>query len=281
MAVGGKRTEARRRYPAVRQRKFSKNRKDEMTRRFGKICRLLLVAGLPLAAWPQPQASVDQKLIRVATITEPGLIDFFLMEFLITDSPVSRMEIIDATANGFGVEDIVKCYPSERIYVPTPSDTAQKVMNAWHFAANFQVVTQNSTAEVFEGTKTDAPQNGILAGLLRGLERNYQDLPIKLYFERDQQTATFEIWGHNPVKLKYKPAPPVMPDTVTSYDVVHVLRQDTLIVADTTLYDVLLIQRTVSDTVFVGIDEPSGHSPGVNPGRQTPAFLHEPRIKKN
>ncbi|NUM63671.1 hypothetical protein HUU39_00095 [candidate division KSB1 bacterium] len=94
-----------------------------MTKRFEKICRLLLVAGLPFAAWPQPQASVDQRLIRVATITQPGLIDFFLMEFLITDSPVMKMEIIDATANGFGVEDIVKCYPSERIYVPTPSDT--------------------------------------------------------------------------------------------------------------------------------------------------------------
>ncbi|MDZ7266876.1 MAG: hypothetical protein ONB48_06135 [candidate division KSB1 bacterium] len=252
-----------------------------MMRKFGKLCWLLLAAGLPSAAWPQPQASVDQKLIRVATITEPGLIDFFLMEFLITDNPVTKMEIIDATANGFGVEDIVKCYPSERIYVPTPSDTAQKVMNAWHFAANFQVVTQNSPAEIFEGTRTDAAQNAILAGLLRGLERNYQDWPIKLYFERDQQTATFEIWGYNPLMLKYKPAPPVIPDTVTAYDVVHVLRQDTLIVADTTLFDVLLIQRTVSDTVFVGIEESGSHSPAADPGRYPPPFIQESRPKKN
>lgn len=256
-----------------------------MNQRFvQKFLWLLLVWGLPAALWPQSKASVDQKIIRVASVTDPALIEFFLMEFLITDSPVTKMEIIDATANGFGVEDIVKCYPSERIYVPTPSDTAQKVMNNWRFSANFQVVTQNGPAEIFEGTKTEAAQNGILASLLRGLERNYQDWPIKLYFERDQQTATFEIWGYNPVRLQYKPAPPVVPDTVTAYDIVHVLRQDTLVVADTTLYDVLFIQRTVSDTVFVGVDDRRVNGASVPPRRdatEPPAAAINPKREKN
>ena len=72
-------------------------------------------------------------MIRIATISDPKLIEFFLFEFLITDTAVTKMEIIDATSNGFGIEDLVKCYPSERIYVPTPSDTAQKIMNAKRF----------------------------------------------------------------------------------------------------------------------------------------------------
>ncbi len=194
-------------------------------------------------------------MIRIATINDPKLIEFFLSEFLITDTLVTRMEIIDATGNGFGVEDLVKCYPSERIYVPTPSDTAQKVMNAWKFAANYQIVTQNSPPEVFEGTKSDAAPNAILAGLLRGLQRNYKEAPIKLYFERDAKTATFEMWGYNPTRLSYSPAPPPMPDTVTAYDVLSVTYQDTLVVADTTIYDLLYISRTVSDTVFIGADE--------------------------
>jgi hypothetical protein len=167
-----------------------------------------LFISLSLSHASAQTVTVDQKMIRVATITDPKLIEFFLFEFMITDTAVTKMEIIDATGNGFGIEDLVKCYPSERIYVPTPSDTAQKVMNAWQFTANYQIVTQNSSPEVFEGTKTDAAQNGILAALLRGLQRNYKDLPMKIYFERDAQTATLEIWGYNPNRLIYSPAPP-------------------------------------------------------------------------
>lgn len=220
------------------------------------LCALVVLLLLPVPpVIAQNGTTVDQKMIRVATINDPKLIEFFLFEFLITDTLVNKMEIIDATGNGFGIEDLVKCYPSERIYVPTPSDTAQKVMNAWKFTANYQIVTQNSPAEVFEGTKTDAAQNAILAALLRGLQRNYKDAPIKFYFERDANTATFEMWGYNPTRLSYTAAPPPMPDTVTAYDVLSVTYQDTLVVADTTIYDLLYISRTVSDTVFVGADE--------------------------
>lgn len=221
---------------------------------FEKFVAFLLIFALP-PVFAQNGTTVDQKMIRIATINDPKLIEFFLFEFLITDTLVTKMEIIDATSNGFGIEDLVKCYPSERIYVPTPSDTAQKVMNAWKFTANYQIVTQNSPPEVFEGTKTDAAQNAILAALLRGLQRNYKDAPIKFYFERDANTATFEMWGYNPMRLSYTAAPPPQPDTVTAYDVLSVTYQDTLVVADTTIYDLLYISRTVNDTVFVGADE--------------------------
>ncbi|MCG3118864.1 MAG: hypothetical protein ALAOOOJD_01143 [bacterium] len=208
-------------------------------------------------------------MIRIASVTDPNLIQFFLFEFLITDTAVTKMEIIDATGNGFGIEDLVKCYPSERIYVPTPSDTAQKVMNGWKFTANYQIVTQNSPPDVFEGTKADAAQNGILAALLRGLNRNYKESPIKIYFERDAKTATFEMWGYSPSRLSYTAAPPPMPDTVTAYDVLSVTYQDTLVVADTTIYDLLYISRTVSDTVFVGLDEFDAKSPADLPAVET------------
>ena len=215
---------------------------------------VLFILPIP-SATAQNGTTVDQKMIRVASVVDQNLIQFFLFEFLITDTAVTKMEIIDATGNGFGVEDLVKCYPSERIYVPTPSDTAQKVMNGWKFTANYQIVTQNSPPEVFEGTKSDAAQNGILAALLRGLNRNYKESPIKIYFERDAKTATFEMWGYSANRLSYAAAPPAMPDTVTSYDVLSVTYQDTLVVADTTIYDLLYISRTVSDTVFVGLDD--------------------------
>lgn len=222
---------------------------------FFAILFFLLLIFPPTPLFPQNGTTVDQKMIRIASVTDQNLIQFFLFEFLITDTAVTKMEIIDATGNGFGVEDLVKCYPSERIYVPTPSDTAQKVMNNWKFTANYQIVTQNSPPEVFEGTKSDAAQNAILAGLLRGLQRNYKELPMKLYFERDAKTATFEMWGYSPSRLSYTAAPPAMPDTITSYDLLAVTYQDTLVVADTTIYDLLYISRTISDTVFVGLDD--------------------------
>jgi hypothetical protein len=234
--------------------------------RWGIFLVAFLLITFPISkAAAQNGTTVDQKMIRVATINDPKLIEFFLFEFLITDTLVNKMEIIDATGNGFGIEDLVKCYPSERIYVPTPSDTAQKVMNAWKFTANYQIVTQNSPADVFEGTKTDAPQNAILAALLRGLQRNYKDASIKFYFERDTNTATFEMWGYNPTRLSYTAAPPPQPDTVTAYDVLSVTYQDTLVVADTTIYDLLYISHTVSDTVFVGADEFRAKEPAYFP----------------
>lgn len=194
---------------------------------------------------------VEQVSIPIVSIMDKNLINFFLEEFMIIEDNVERIEVIDATGNGFGEDDLIKLYPSNQIYFPVPSDTAQKIMNSWEFRANFRIDAENKPAEVYEELPTNKAANAIFASLVRGLSYNYKDLPIKIRCERDSSGVTFEMWGYNEEKLQFTPPPSPLPDSVVNFDVVHVIRSDTLVVADTTFNDFMYIFKTVSDTVFV------------------------------
>lgn len=196
--------------------------------------------------------NVDKITVPVVSITDPELIDFFMFEFFIAETLVTRMEIIDATDNGFGEDDLVKTYPSEAIYFPVPSDSAQSIMNSWQFKANFQIVTEDRPPEEFESLPSEKAENGIFASILKGLNRNYDDQPINIWFQRDDNGVTFEMWGFTQDSLNFSPPPPPVPDSVVTYDLLRVTRSDTLIKADTTLYDLIYVYKTVSDTVYFG-----------------------------
>jgi len=208
------------------------------------VC-VIFILSLNLFSQEGNKIVVDKISVPVVTITDPQLIDFFMFEFFVAETLVTRLDIIDATGNGFGEDDLVKTYPSEAIYFPVPSDSAQKIMNSWQFKANFQIVTEHRQPEEFE----NAP-NGIFAGILRGVNRNYSDQPMKILFERDDKGVTFEMWGYNPGALNYAPPPPAVPDSVVTYDLVRVFRADTLMKADTKLYDLIYVYKSVSDTVY-------------------------------
>lgn len=214
-------------------------------------------------------------MISIASITDQELIRFFIDAYLIPEEEVTEIRFIDATGNGFGEEDLIKCFPSGKTYYPIPSDTAQKIMNSWEFTSNFQNVTQIKEPEVFENLETDKAANWILAGLLRRLNWNYNDLPMKIYFEQDTSTVVFDMWGYNPNALQWKPPPPPPKVPETTYDILHVYRSDTLYVADTTYYDQFYIYRTVADTLFISQDELQGllfrkqatYQPGLVPSK--------------
>jgi len=208
--------------------------------------------GLFCYTYSQEKIIINQVMIPTATITDSELIKFFLEAYMIPETDVDKMVFIDATANGFGAEDLIKCYPSEQTYYFFPSDSAQKIMNSWKFTSNFQVVTQDKPAEVFESLESEKAANWILAGLLRRLNWNYQDLPIKIYFERDSTAVIrFDMWGYNEAALQWRPPPPPPKVPETTYDVMHIIRSDTLYVADTTYYDQYYIYRSISDTIFI------------------------------
>lgn len=229
--------------------------------RLVKNLRIITICFLINVGWQshlaaQSEVIIDQTMVATATITNPELIDFFIKTQLIPENEVTKIQFIDATSNGFGEEDLIKCFPSEQTYFfHLLSDTAQKVIEDWEFTSNFQSVTRNESPKVFESLETDKAQNWILSGLLRSLNWNYNDTPMKIYFERDSTTMVFEMWGYNPWNLRWKPPPP--PPTVpeTTYDILHIFRSDTLFVADSTYYDHFYIYRSVSDTLFISEQE--------------------------
>ena len=89
---------------------------------------------------------------------------------------------------------------------------------------------------------------------MRGVNRNYADEPINIWFQRDASGVTYEMWGYNIDSLDFNAPPPAVPDSITTYDMVHVFTSDTLIHADSTMFDLIYVYKTVVDTVIVSDD---------------------------
>ncbi|MDZ7261629.1 MAG: hypothetical protein ONB05_05935 [candidate division KSB1 bacterium] len=196
---------------------------------------------------------ISQNLIPTVTITGSDLINFILEQCLITETNVTKMEILDINRNGFGEKDIIKTYPSNQLYLMERiSEEVQEVMDNWQFQANFQITGINKPPSVYDSLKTNRAANAIFSSLLRGINQNYHDYPIKIHFERDSTGVTFEMWGYDQTKLERGYPRPFVPDSVITFDIFHVFHEDTLVNVDTTLYDLLYIYRTSVDTVIVG-----------------------------
>ncbi|MFQ5631071.1 MAG: hypothetical protein ACE5I1_20045 [bacterium] len=194
-----------------------------------RIFTLIVLSTLASAVYSQDgkKITVEQVMVPKVTLTDQKLISFFVSEFFLPETLVTKIDIIDATGNGFGEKDLAIAHPSGEIYSIFPSDGAQKIMNNWKFTPNFQIVGENIDPEVYESLPTDRAANNIFSALLKGIERNYTGGPIKIRMERLGMNTVFEMWGYEDRRLDYKPAPV----TPTS--------------------DVMYIYTTVKDTVYV------------------------------
>ncbi|MEX0773931.1 MAG: hypothetical protein WD038_12230 [Balneolales bacterium] len=256
---------------------------------------ILITAFASLNLVQDEDTTVGQVSRPFAEVTDPELIDLFLYEFLIPESDVTTLEIIDVTANGFGPDDIIVTHPSMQAYiVEEPSNAALEIMRNWSLE-DYRIDSDNIDPDVFDpeitGQIDNAAENAILADLLRTLNRNYASLPIRMRLERDENGFTFEMWDYEEGSLNYTPSPTLVPDSV----LVHHTESDT-VVTDRMLVDYLIdsdegpsqytpgrlsvpdsifVHHTESDTVFldrrlvdylIGPDEgPSGYTPSYLP----------------
>ncbi|MEX0686877.1 MAG: hypothetical protein WD267_04800 [Balneolales bacterium] len=204
-----------------------------------------------------------------AEITSTELIDFFLNQFLIPESDVTKLEIIDVTTNGFGPDDIVVTHPSQRAYiVEEPSEAALQVMRDWSLE-DYRVDSDNIDPDQFDpsitGMTDNAAQNAMIADILRTLNRNYAQLPIRLRLERDENGFTFEMWDFDQDALQFTPGPPPVPDSVLTYDLLYMSQSDTVLIADQNLYDIIYLSKMVEDTVYLPENLPSSRSVETDP----------------
>jgi len=209
---------------------------------------------------------IDQGLVATATFEDKDLIDFFMESYMILDeTEVTKMQMIDATNNGFGEHDLIKCFPSGQIYFMFPNEDAESRIKSWEFTSNKQIVSGIYEPETFKNTSRDREANWILGELLTGINQHYHDLPLKIYFERDQETVTLDMWGFVQDSLYWiNPPPPIMyPDT--AYDLVHIYQSDTLYVADTTYYDQFYVYHNIADTVFISEKDNKFMVPPIEP----------------
>lgn len=190
------------------------------------------------------QRKITQISVPVMSISDKKVIQFLMDEFFIPETLVTRMEVIDVGKNGFGTKDLIKTFPSDEIYfIEFISKKAQEIMNNWKFQANFQIIAQNASSDVLDDYTQNKPAYNIFVSLLRSLERNYKDYPIKLKLERDSSTVSFEMWDYNERKLKFDPR--------ASSFVSSPIAKNAISMVDSTYYDCIFIYKTIVDTVYL------------------------------
>lgn len=215
------------------------------------------------AAWAQ-NAGFTQVTRPVAELADTRQIDELLNElFIIPEIPVDsidRVEVIDITRNGYGPDDVLVVYPSQETFKLDPdiiTGRVQQMMNQWALESDFQYDGGNAPAEVFrpDSAEADAAQLGIMADVIETVNRNYDGGPISLLFERDGDAFTMQMWDYNPMAMQYAPRPAGPPDTVLTRDLLYVIRSDSV------LYDVMYINRTVEETVYIPEGAPTSEAP--------------------
>jgi len=152
---------------------------------------------------------VDQTIVQTTTVTNKKLIDFFAEDFMIPEDKIEKMVIYDLSGDGFGELDIARTFPGGRIYLLTPSNKAQKIMNLWSFGGNVKFTAHsNDSPERFESAPDSVRAMGaIFASLLRGLRRNYKGVPIKMHLEQTDDVTSVEMWGYKQGLMEYHPLP--------------------------------------------------------------------------
>ncbi|MBX2820249.1 MAG: hypothetical protein KTR29_11230 [Rhodothermaceae bacterium] len=243
-------------------KRLNKRTLKEVSRAFGFIAGMLFMSS-PAYILAQ-SAQVSQSILPTARITNQDDILKLLDLLFIFEEEVTSMDIIDVTSNGFGPDDIVVTYPSQQThYLGADVDgEAQAMMDEWAFEAEFRRDASSQVApEQFDPALNPTLAEGeqaemaILSEILYSLQRNYKDEPVRMLFERDNGAFTFQMWDFKPPQMQHVAKPSGPPDTLTTFDLLYVLASDSLIEADTAYYDILYLQRTVRDSVFIPVNE--------------------------
>ena len=156
----------------------------------------------------------DQLTRPVASIESLALIDTILDELLILapdTARVTRIDVVDLTANGYGPDDILILYPSLETYLLRDDVTArvQQVMKRWELEADYRLdasLTESEKVEDEAHQQQSAPD--ALAGTVIGaIGRYYHGGEIEMRLSRDGSGLRLEMWNFDPEAMQYVPPP--------------------------------------------------------------------------
>lgn len=258
---------------------------------------LLLFAGSVLS---QAQAqsfempTIDQVMISRAEVRDKALIAKILEVSMITESPdqVERIYFLDVTNNGFGDNDMIVTYPSNKVYMYVATDEIKQITKHWPPVGGKRLDLAEFDPEFYENLdpaqdSTDMALKWMMAGTLRSINNNLvsTDMPIKLFFERSEDGIKFNVWGYegsDADALKWKPENLAnrRGETERDYDIVRILREaESKIIERGREIEAYYLYHSVKDTVFMappdsGSFQPrpdSEYIPGlVSPNKEKP-----------
>jgi hypothetical protein len=188
-----------------------------------------------------------RRAVPVATVRDPQTVQFFVEQFLIPEATVDSIDVIDVVGDGFNDKDILQVYPSKQLYNLSESDTAMTVMRNWQRGGFITVVASKNNKGQFEARSNYPVAVSMFAGLTRLLESNYEGKQLTFLFDYNGvlNTAELMMWGHQEDDLTKTPDPTKQ----FAHDLMLYVRADTIEVAKP-VYDVIVIQQTVTDTVL-------------------------------
>ena len=196
-----------------------------------------------------------------ASVTDSSVIgQFVLQQSLPLTEPADSLEIIDASGNGFGENDLIIVYPSKQIFtLMTIEEPLKTMMKDWQYNSAQLTTPDMTSAKLFQGARDDSTGKGAFKGLLgfvlKGLELYYSGDVVEGSFRRDQNRSVLERWNYAPAALHSQDLRSAgLADTVHAYDLLQIVSQDTVELADSTLYDVIYVYKTLHDTVYVPVD---------------------------
>ena len=188
-----------------------------------------------------------RRAVPVATVRDPQTVKFFVEQFLIPETQIDSIDVIDIVGDGFNDKDILQVYPSKQLYNLSESDTAMNVMRNWQRGGFITVVASKNSRGQFEARSKYPVAVSMFAGLARLLESTYEGKQLTFLFDYNGITNTAELmmWGHSEEELIKTPDP----SKQFAHDLMIYVRSDTIEVAKP-VYDIVIIQQTVSDTVL-------------------------------
>ncbi|MFQ5569859.1 MAG: hypothetical protein ACE5G0_09305 [Rhodothermales bacterium] len=187
--------------------------------------RCLLMLGLVFVL-ARPQAAraqhFDQLTRPIASITSRTLIDTILDELLILapdSARVTRIDVVDLTANGYGPDDVLILYPALETYLLRGDVPAhvQAIMKQWELEADYRLDASlaESRRVEDEAHRRRSAADALSGAVIAVLGRYYHAPDIDLRLSRDQTGLRLEMWNFDPAAMQYVP-PPDGPECVPS-----------------------------------------------------------------
>ncbi|MBU0508808.1 hypothetical protein KKH27_08240 [bacterium] len=231
----------------------------------------LFVVLVLFATTESPAQVVRPQFSRKITISDSVFIhDFIQQQALPIGERVDSLEFLDLDARGFSENDFVVVYPTRETFpLVEIGEQTRAYMEQWQTANPWQVTAPRmSSSQLFEMAGRPEVRSalmGMLGFVLRGLEVFYEGTNVEGRFRQDSNTVYIELWNFDPALFQYRDLEGTgMSDTITSYDLLQVVRDDTLFLTDSTLFDVIYVYKTFRDTVFI---PQVGKSPSENDDR--------------
>lgn len=156
----------------------------------------------------------DQLTRPVASIESEALIVMILDELLILPpdtATVTRIDVVDLSANGYGPDDVLILYPSMATYILRDDVPArvQAVMKAWELEADYRLDASLAESEKVEeeAHRQKSAADALSGAVIAAISRYYHASEIDLRLSRDGTGLRLEMWNFDPEAMQYVPPP--------------------------------------------------------------------------